>query len=78
MSAELFNAEQTPFNLAGEKEEPPNHCERCGEAMLSSLPHCARCHRELWQERERNQRTFFECGGTFDGFTCGTDADPGL
>lgn len=23
-------------------------CERCGQPMQSSLPHCATCHRELW------------------------------
>jgi hypothetical protein len=61
---ELFEA---PFNLAGEWIDNSTTAE--GEARIRALAEA---------EARRAQRTFFECGGTFDGFTCGSDADPGL
>jgi hypothetical protein len=65
--SELLSASELPFNLAGEVIEQAPSAE--GEAR-------AKADREYVQERA--QRSLFECGGTFDGFSCGSDADSGL
>lgn len=67
MSADLFNAEEIPFNLAGEQID--NGLTEEGEKRVRALAE---------SEARKAQLSFFECGGTFDGFSCGSDADPGL
>lgn len=63
---ELFEA---PFNLAGELLD--NSVTSEGEARVRALAEA---------EARKLQLRFDEtqCGGTFDGFTCGSDADGGL
>lgn len=62
---DLFN--ELPFNLAG-------------EAQSNELSEEGKARRDFEAEANarRAQLSMFECGGTFDGFSCGSDADPGL
>lgn len=70
---ELFDA---PFNLAGELID--NGVTAEGEARVRALSK-AEADKAQQQLFERDHTAnHFECGGTFDGFTCGSDADSGL
>jgi len=63
---------ECPARILDRLTNPPNDWarqwrERCRAKIREKV------HREL-----QSARRGFECTGTFDGFTCGTDADSGL
>lgn len=65
-----------PFNLAGELIDNSTTAEGEARARAQSQAEADHQQRQLFERDHAPEH--FECGGTFDGFSCGTDADPGL